>query len=335
MSEILRNIRQQPSVLATIADYLRCDGEAQLEKGAVLMRNSRRVVFVGIGGSRYAALPTALYLSQFGIDARVMDASEVLYYEHISADTAVILVSRSGRTAEMVRLAEHLDRDGNPYIAITNSPDSPMAVNADVTIQVAGETDSGISIRTYTGAVLTLLYLGAKMVNNLNILHEETIAMLSKLGTKIDDWDMDCSDLTSSRFFCFLGRGYSISCACEAALLFQELARRPAAWYIGAEFRQGPVEVLQPEDVVFVFAPHGPTRELNIALIRDLKITGARIFEIGSTWPELPEHLAAIPQIIPVQFAAYRLAVQNEGRPGDFRFAAETTEREHGITDAP
>jgi glucosamine--fructose-6-phosphate aminotransferase (isomerizing) len=273
-------------------------------------------------------MSTALYLSRFGYDARVADASELLYYEQIPTDAAIVLISRSGRTAEMVRLGRILNSAGKRYIAVTNEPDSEMAQLASATLPVAGESDNGVSIRTYTAAVLTLLHLGAGLTGNLKTLEGETARMLSNLERMIANWEADDTDLSRLTFFSFLGRGYSLGCAGEAALLFQELARRPAAWYNGAEFRQGPIEVLQPDHGVIVFAPDGPTRELNTALMRELEPTGAQVIEIGPGWAGIPEHMASITQMIPVQFMAYKLAAATPHRPGVFRFAAQTTESE-------
>jgi glucosamine--fructose-6-phosphate aminotransferase (isomerizing) len=228
----------------------------------------------------------------------------------------------------MVRVAERLHGANIPYVAVTNARESPMASMSEVTIQVAGESDEGISIRTYTGAALTLLYLSAERVNEGKSLHSEALSMVDSLGKKMGDWEAIGASIEDARFFSFLGRGYSLSCACEASLLFQELARRPANWSSGAEFRQGPIEVLQSGDAVFVFAPDGPTRHLNAALIDELRLTGARVTEIGPPWSSIPEHLAAVSLIIPAQFAAYYLALRNANNPGNFRFASLTTENE-------
>jgi glucosamine--fructose-6-phosphate aminotransferase (isomerizing) len=331
MSEILANIQQQPAVLEAVASYARGEGDATIEAAAALLRRCSRVAFVGIGGSRYAALPAALYLSQAGVDARVIDASEALYYEQIPPDTAVILVSRSGRTAEAVRIAEQMERSGIAYVAVTNELDSPIASGARAAVRVAGESDEGISIRTYTAAVLTMLYLGARVVDQVDLFDRQAKDMLCRLRPLIDTWEDENGDLSDVRYFCFLGRGYSLATAYEGCLLFQELARKPAAATTGAEFRQGPVEVLGPEHAVFVFAPEGRTRGLNLALVGELLATGARVIEIGPPWPDLPEHLAPITQIIPVQFAAYHLARGREDRPGQFRYAALTTESESDL----
>jgi len=335
VSEILANIRQQPAVLKAVADYAQDDRDHALADAVDLLRSRSRVVFVGIGGSRYASLPGALYFSNAGVDARVIDASEALYYERIPPDSAVILVSRSGRTAEMVRLAKQMTQSEIPYITVTNEPTSPIAAGARSVVRVAGATDQGVSIRTYTAAVLTLLYLGAKTVDKADLLDAQVREMLSKLGSMIAVWEAEQVNLGASKYFFFLGRGYSLATAFESSLLFQELARRPAAACIAAEFRQGPIEVLGPEHTVFVFAPEGRTWDLGIALVNELRATPAHIVEIGPSWPGLPEHLAAITQIIPLQFAAYRLAVQSQGRPGHFRYAAPTTEEEPGLPRRP
>jgi glucosamine--fructose-6-phosphate aminotransferase (isomerizing) len=187
-----------------------------------------------------------------------------------------------------------------------------------------GESDNGVSLRTYTSTLLTLLRLGASVSGSLESLQSETAKLLPNLERMIHHWEQDDMDLSQLSFFSFLGRGYSLGCAREAALLFQEPARRPANWYNGAEFRQGPIEVLEPDHGVIVFAPDGPTRELNRAFVEELKLTRARVIEIAPPWPDIPEYLASITQMIPVQFMAYRLAAANH-RPGSFRFAADTT----------
>jgi glutamine---fructose-6-phosphate transaminase (isomerizing) len=335
MSELLANIRQQPQVLADIARYLRCEGRAELESAATFLRSRRQFAIVAMGGSRYAAMPVATYLARFGVDVRILDAGELLYYQPMTADSAVVLVSRSGRTAELVKLAEQMDRAAISYVAVTNCPDSPMARHARVTVRVACEADQGVSARTFTGAVLTLLYLGAAVAGRLDELHRETLSLLPLLAEALPKWEAEAATISVSRSIYLLARGYSLAAACEGCLLFQEVARHPAGWYNAAEFRQGPIEALGPEDVVFVFAPDGPTRELNHALARDLAGTGAKIHEIGPAWPGIPEHLAAVTGVIPMQLAAHALAVRSGIHPGEFQFAAATTEAEKGLSTAP
>jgi fructoselysine-6-P-deglycase FrlB-like protein len=84
----------------------------------------------------------------------------------------------------------------------------------------------------------------------------------------------------------------------------QELARRTATWYSAAEFRQGPVETLRRGHTVVLFTPDGETKHLNQALASDLARTGAEIVSLGAGLG-VPEHLAPLLQIVPVQMASY------------------------------
>ena len=175
MPEILRNIHEQSTNLEVVSKYLRGKGAVHLRRSRDVIGASKRILFAALGGSKYAAMSTALYLSRYGHDARVADAAELLYYEQIPTDAAIVLISRSGRTAEMVRLGRILNNAGKRYIAVTNEPESEMAQLASATLPVAGESDSGVSIRTYTAAVLTLLHLGASLTGNLKALRSETV----------------------------------------------------------------------------------------------------------------------------------------------------------------
>jgi glucosamine--fructose-6-phosphate aminotransferase (isomerizing) len=149
----------------------------------------------------------------------------------------------------------------------------------------------------------------------------------------MNDWRQEAIDwrLGETRHVVFLGRGYSVSSACESALLMQELARRTATWYNAAEFRQGPVEALRSDHAVVVFAPAGATRDFSTRLAADLRHTGARIIVAGESF-DAPEWLAPALQIIPVQMAAYAIAADAPGTlPGQFRYAAAISDKEDGL----
>jgi glucosamine--fructose-6-phosphate aminotransferase (isomerizing) len=102
-----------------------------------------------------------------------------------------------------------------------------------------------------------------------------------------------------------------------------------------ASFRHGPVEVVDDRFRAFVFAPQGKTRELNLGLARDLARFGAKIQLIGprSTesmrgvysceLPEVPEMLAPLFEIVPLQAAALRTAQLRGIPPGSFRYAPQ------------
>jgi glucosamine--fructose-6-phosphate aminotransferase (isomerizing) len=140
-----------------------------------------------------------------------------------------------------------------------------------------------------------------------------------------------------------LARGPSCASAYEGALLFHEVAKSPAVSMAVGSFRHGPVEVVDQHFRGIVFAPQGKTKDLNLSLANDLAKFGGQILiiqpsaEAGShedycLTPKVPESLAPIFEIVPVQVAALRMAELRGIRPGSFRYAPQvaTDEAEFG-----
>jgi len=85
----------------------------------------------------------------------------VYYFPRLFDDqTLIIAVSQSGRSAETVRLLDENARRA-PIIGVTNTDDSPLALQADgVFLTHAGEEFS-VSCKTYVTALLVLRELGS------------------------------------------------------------------------------------------------------------------------------------------------------------------------------
>src|SRR2546423_1348285 len=130
MVGLLTEVYEQPDALHNTLDAVPAQLEqfapyaAQLRDGKL-----RRVVLTGMGSSFWALYPTVLALSERGITALALEASELLYYHDglFDAQTLVIAVSQSGRSVEGVKLLDHLNHLGqrSPVIGVTNDPESP------------------------------------------------------------------------------------------------------------------------------------------------------------------------------------------------------------------
>jgi len=100
------------------------------------------------------------------------------------------------------------------------------------------------------------------------------------------------------------------------------------------------VEAVSGDLRAVVFGTPAKTRGLDRSLADDLARMGGKVRWIGPgeglapslvRWPEVSPSLAAIFEIVPLQFAAYRLALRRGIVPGDFRFASEVTAAESGF----
>lgn len=294
----------------------------------------------------YAAIPFEYLLCSHGIDAAVVEAAELLHYRQESCrDSVMVLVSRSGESVEVVKLIAAV-KGRVATIGVTNDPGSTLAREADISIQVGSLPDEMIAIQSYTGTVLGLILLSGAAVNELEAIGKEVEAVLADLprfiASSLDGiggWD----EFLEGRLVYCLGRGPSCASAMEGALLFNETAKAPAVGMQAASFRHGPVEVVDAGFSGVIFAPRGRTRELNLALARDLSRFGGQVRVIGPAGadangllcyeaPVVPEMLAPIVEIIPVQCAALRLAHLKGFKIGTFRYTPQVTRDEASIS---
>ena len=143
-----------------------------------------------------------------------------------------------------------------------------------------------------------------------------------------------------------LGRGPALASVYEGALLLHETAKTAAVGMSSGQFRHGPAEILSSDFRAVVFGSPPITRSLDRTLADDLFSAGAKARWIGPAaeagdsrnhapslvpWPEIAPVLAPLFEIVPLQLAAYRLALWRGITPGDFRFVTEVTASESGF----
>ena len=128
--------------------------------------------------------------------------------------------------------------------------------------------------------------------------------------------------------------------------MLHETAKTAAVGMSSGQFRHGPAEILSGDFRAVVFGTPPPTQALDRSLADDLFSVGARVrwigpaADVGDTrqhapslvpWPKIAPALAPLFEIVPLQAAAYRLALWRDITPGDFRFVTEVTASESGF----
>jgi glutamine---fructose-6-phosphate transaminase (isomerizing) len=147
------DLEAKPATLEVLAASLAAE-----DPFAAVPPDPRRIVFLGMGSSRYAAGVAALRLRAAGIDAVAEYASATMGHPP-TTDTLVVAVSASGESAEtLATVARYAGR--STIVALTNAPASTLAATADVIVDLqAGREASGIASRTFqhTGLLLRAL----------------------------------------------------------------------------------------------------------------------------------------------------------------------------------
>jgi len=97
-----------------------------------------RVVLTGMGKSGIICRKIAATMRSTGTPANFMHPAEAIHGDlgMVTKDDLVVAVSQSGTTEEILNLLAVLRRIGVLLIAITSSPDSPLAETADLHLDV-------------------------------------------------------------------------------------------------------------------------------------------------------------------------------------------------------
>ncbi|MBI1926391.1 SIS domain-containing protein [Candidatus Poribacteria bacterium] len=133
-----------------------------LEQAAVLIQQSKgQVVVTGVGKSGHIGRKIAATLASTGTPAFFVHATEAVHGDlgMVTADDVVIAISYSGHTEETLNVVPSIRQIGAKLIALTGRPDSPLAQNADVTLDIGVREEAdplGLAPTNSTTATLAL-----------------------------------------------------------------------------------------------------------------------------------------------------------------------------------
>jgi glucosamine--fructose-6-phosphate aminotransferase (isomerizing) len=337
----LRDILDQPQALQDTVDSL--DAPKTLRSIATKLRRGsfRTVVLTGMGSSFHALHPTNVALINHGFTAMMVETAELVHYKRrlFDAKTLIIAVSQSGQSAEVVRLLE-MNRRKSAVIAVTNTPDSPLARCADATILTKAGREFSVSCKTYVTALMALEWLTDVLCDrDLERTRQELQEARPAVEAYLSEWKRHVQSfaqlLQGIRHLFLVGRGASLAAVGTGALIIKESDHFHAEGMSSAAFRHGPFEMLSDEIFVLVFAGDEPTRDLNKRLVEDIRQKRGRTELVGDDagfapckLPSTPRSSRPILEILPVQMITLALAAQLGREPGRFELATKVTTRE-------
>jgi fructoselysine-6-P-deglycase FrlB-like protein len=153
----IADLEAKPDALRSLADVLASD-PWPVDPG-----RTDRVVLLGMGSSRFAALAVAARLRARGIDA-VAEYASARSAHRGGSGTLAIAISASGSTAETVEaLARHAVA-GSATFALTNGDGSALERQAGHHVRLlAGQERGGVACRTFQHTLVRLLQLEAQL----------------------------------------------------------------------------------------------------------------------------------------------------------------------------
>lgn len=348
MTHFLDDILRQPQELQRTIAHLSTagDGKRALDAAITAIRGARHVYLTGIGSSWHAALNASTFFCANARPVYLQDAAEMLNYSTIPAGSVVIIISRSGRSVEIVQLAEKARAARATIIGITNVAGGPLAKLAQIPMVIPSPLDHAISVVTYTTLALAAAILAASVAERFDARMAAALtSAIAEAGSAIPGWQQQIADsnwLAPGATTYFLARGSSLGSAHETRLMWEEGAKSPATAMGSASFRHGPQEIVAKSYRFALWLDGTQQREKDLALARDLRKLGASVLLIGQNPPDdagdLVFQLPSIPSewqflidIIPAQLVAEKLAALSGVDCDTFRLCSFVVEHDGSL----
>jgi glutamine---fructose-6-phosphate transaminase (isomerizing) len=210
----------------------------------LLAAPAERVLFIGCGTSAFMAMALAELREQAGLgESHWAYASELPVGRHYDR---VVAITRSGTTTEILEALEVLRPASKRSVAICATSGTPVADLADDVLLLDMADELSIVQTRFPSTVLFLAR--AAFGENVSELPASCEAAFDTPLPPVADYD----------HYVFLGRGWSVGLAHEAALKIREAAQAWAESYPALDYRHGPLAVAGDRSLVWLFAAAPP-----------------------------------------------------------------------------
>ncbi|MEU5413427.1 MULTISPECIES: SIS domain-containing protein [Streptomyces] len=235
--------------------------EVAADRAAVLPATGERVAVVGCGTSYYMAQAYASLREDSGQGES--DAFAASEFPLGRSYDRVVALTRSGTTTEVLDLLTRL-RGTTRTVAVTADPRTAVMTAADEVVVLDFADERSVVQTRFATTALTLFraHLG---------LHTEDVVRDAEaaLADPLPEGLLECSQ------FSFLGQGWTVGLANEAALKMKEASLSWTESYPAMEYRHGPISIATAGTATWMF---GPAPE---GLAEQVRATGARWVESG------------------------------------------------------
>jgi len=365
MDEFLDEILSQPQALLDTYHYLKdsCQSQFQELKKKIKEEKISKFIFTGMGSSYFSSYIPYYLLNQSGFYSEMREAGEFLLYSFPKIETnffdktAIVLISQSGESGEVIHLLEKINSIENPplTIGITNNPKSTLSTNTNMTFLIKAGVEKSVTSKSYTCTLLLLYVLVKDLIDDFLSKNENSLE-IENLIKEINDFlkDREKIEIFYNNLLSFYGseidcleilaRGPSLSTAYQAALNFKEIVKKLSEANPCSTFRHGGIECLNKNSKLVIISSEQNNFKLNIHLIKRmikdwncgkiLHITN--LYSDDITLNNSPKiisfmhhiknpFLSPIMEIIILQLFFYKIAEKNDLTPGKFYYSEKIT----------
>ena len=222
---------------------------------AVLPTSGEHIAVVGCGTSWFMAQSYAALRESAGHGITDAFAASEAFVDR--GYDAIVAITRSGTTTEVLELLEGV-RGRIRTVGLVGDPNTPLVDLVDDAVLLSFADEKSVVQTRFATTALAFLRasLGEDITSAIVAGREAVAAELAE-------------ELVTAAQYSFLGSGWTVGLAHEAALKMREASQSWAESYPAKEYRHGPIAIAAPGRVTWVFGkpPEG--------LSADIAATGA------------------------------------------------------------
>ena len=199
---------------------------------------------------------------------------------------AMLLISQSGRSPDLLAMAKSAQAGGAKVIAIVNDAESPAAELADLTIALEAGPEKSVAA---TKSCLSSMAAGLAILAEWSR-HGGLQTALRHLPQELDaalalSWSPMVETFASPQSALVIGRGIGLPVAMEAALKLKETTTLHAEPYSAAEVLHGPIEIVRDGFPVLMFRQDDAAGPSLDRCAGALAAAGAKVLVTGRDLP--------------------------------------------------
>lgn len=251
-----QEINEIPEAVARLLDR----SAADLTKAGLALRDRDPAFLVTIarGSSDHAAtfIKYAVELTAGRPVASLGPSLASIYGAKLQlAGGAAIAISQSGKSPDIVAMADSATKGGAVTIALTNTLPSPIAEASLHAVDISAGPELAVAAtKSFVNSIVAGLALLSEWTGD-EALKAAIRALPGHLEKAVGlDWSAFANELGEAESLYMLGRGPALAIASEAALKFKETSNMHAEAYSAAEVLHGPVALVEKRFPVLTFA---------------------------------------------------------------------------------
>ncbi|MGW7516514.1 SIS domain-containing protein [Streptomyces sp. NPDC054796] len=228
-----------------------------------LPKEGQRVAVVGCGTSWFMAQSYASLREAAGLGVTDAFAASEAFLGTDRGYDALVAITRSGTTTEVLRLLEAV-KGRIPTVTVLGDQDTPATELSDEVVALPFADERSVVQTRFATTALALLraHLGEDLTAAVGDAEEALTCPVE------EEW-------VDAEQFSFLGTGWTVGLANEAALKMREASQSWTESYAAMEYRHGPISIAAPGRVTWLFGPSPAGLESEVAR------TGARFVSHG------------------------------------------------------